>query len=174
MVCKWCATVEKFCYICMMIKEKRGNRTCGLVGLARGHTDSTRVQLLRYVVVGGVAFVVDWGLLALLTECAGLYYLVSATISFIAGLAMNYALSTTWVFGCGTMQNKWAEFAVFALIGIVGLVLNNVFLWLFTDVVGVHYLISKVVVAAVVMLWNFFARKFILFNRKNNDNGKQE
>ena len=136
--------------------------------MVRGRTDSLLVQLLRYVVVGGIAFVVDYGLLFALTEWGGLHYLVSATISFIAGLAVNYALSTAWVFGNGTMTNKWAEFAVFSIIGVVGLLLNNGFMWILTEVAGIHYMISKLITTAIVMLWNFFARKLILFNNKNN------
>jgi len=57
-------------------------------------TDSTLVQLLRYTFVGGLAFIVDLGSLFALTEFAGLHYLVSASLSFLLGLATNYTLST--------------------------------------------------------------------------------
>ena len=60
-------------------------------------TDNWFIQFFRYFFVGGFAFVVDYGLLVLLTEVFGLHYLVSATISFIAGLVVNYLLSTSWV-----------------------------------------------------------------------------
>lgn len=125
------------------------------------------VQLFRYLFVGGLAFVVDYGLLFVLTEYAGLHYLASATIAFIAGLTVNYFLSTSWIFRSGAViKNKVGEFVVFALIGVVGLVLTNVLLFLFTDVCGIHYMVSKLITTALVMLWNFFGRKLILFNEK--------
>jgi len=104
----------------MNLKEK-------IQHVAVGGTTNIVVQLLRYVVVGGLAFVVDFGLLWVLTEYAGLHYLVSATISFIAGLVVNYLLSVVWVFGSSKLQSKWAEFAIYAVIGVIGLGLNNRF-----------------------------------------------
>ena len=129
-------------------------------------TDNWFIQLFRYLFVGGAAFLVDYGLLVLLTEVFGLHYLVSATISFIAGLIVNYLLSTSWIFRKSKMENKWAEFLIFSIIGVVGLLLNNLLLYLFTDLAHIHYMISKLITTAIVMLWNFGVRKIILFNKK--------
>ena len=134
--------------------------------LLKNPTNNWFIQLFRYCFVGGLAFPVDYGLLALLTEVFGLHYLVSATIAFIAGLVVNYFLSTSWVFRQSTLDSKWAEFFVFSVIGVVGLGLNNLLLYLFTDLCDIHYLISKLLTAAIVMLWNFGARKIILFNKR--------
>ena len=43
-------------------------------------------QIMKFGVVGVIAFVIDYGLLALLTEAFGVNYLVSATISFTASV----------------------------------------------------------------------------------------
>ena len=48
-------------------------------------------QIMKFGVVGVIAFVIDYGLLALLTEAFGVNYLVSATISFTASVVFNYA-----------------------------------------------------------------------------------
>jgi putative flippase GtrA len=53
---------------------------------------------------------------------------------------------------------------IFAVIGLVGLGLNEGIIWSFTDLVHFHYLISKIISAIVVFFWNFFARKKILFS----------
>lgn len=129
-------------------------------------TDNWFIQLFRYFFVGGFAFLVDYGLLVLLTEVFGLHYLVSATISFLAGLVVNYLLSTSWIFRKSTLENKWAEFLIFAVIGVVGLGLNNLLLYLLTDKLHIHYMISKLITTALVMIWNFGARKIVLFNKK--------
>ena len=129
-------------------------------------TDNWFIQLFRYCFVGGLAFIVDYGLLVLLTEVCGLHYLISATISFIAGLIVNYLLSTSWIFRKSKLENKWAEFIVFAIIGVIGLGLNNLLLYLFTDIIHIHYMISKLITTGIVMIWNFGARKIILFTNK--------
>lgn len=128
-----------------------------------GSTDKLLVQFVRYFFVGGFAFVVDFGLLYILTEYAGLHYLLSATLSFIAGLLVNYIISCLWVFNGSKFKNRLVEFLFFATIGVVGLALNDALIWLFTDCIGTHYMFSKIVAAAMVYLWNFFARKYLVF-----------
>lgn len=119
--------------------------------------------MFRYAIVGGVSFAVDYGFLYVLTECYGFHYLLSATISFIAGLAVNYLISIRWVFGKSKLSSRAAEFAVYGIIGVVGLLLNNLLLYLFTDHLHLHYMLSKLIAAAIVLAWNFLGRKIILF-----------
>lgn len=121
------------------------------------------IQLMRYAVVGGVAFMVDYGSLWLLTEFVGLHHLVSAAIAFVLGLTCNYLISTAWVFGESKLASRWVEFTAFAFIGIVGLGLNELIIYLCTDICGLHYMLSKIISTALVFFWNFFARRFLLF-----------
>ncbi|NOY23542.1 MAG: GtrA family protein [Acidobacteria bacterium] len=128
-------------------------------------TDSMAIQLFRYGIVGGIAYVVDFGLLFALTEYAGIPYLLSAAFSFLAGLTTNYLFSIFWVFKTRSIENRMAEFSVFAFIGLAGLGFNELFLWAFTSLMGWHYLVSKLAATPLVFLWNFFIRKFVLFSK---------
>lgn len=121
------------------------------------------VQLLRYGVVGGIAFIVDYGSLYALTEFCGCQYLVSAAIAFIAGLVCNYVLSTRWVFNESRVKSKLAEFTAFAVIGVVGLGLNEVIMFVCHDIAGLHYMAGKIVSTVIVFFWNFLARRFLVF-----------
>lgn len=113
--------------------------------------------------MGGFAFLIDFGTLFVLTEYVKLHYLVSAAIAFSFGLTVNYLLSILWVFSHHTFKNRWLEFLLFMSIGLVGLGLNELFLWILTDLLMIYYLISKVITTIIVYLWNFFARKVLLF-----------
>ena len=135
--------------------------------LFKEETDNVLIQLFRYGFVGGAAFLVDYGVLVLLTEVFGMHYLLSATISFILGLVTNYLLSVVWVFNNRTLGNRWAEFTVFAVIGVIGLGLNALIMYVCTDKMGIHYMISKIISTVIVFFWNFFARKFVLFKAKS-------
>lgn len=131
--------------------------------LIKDQTDKTSVQLFRYVFVGGAAFIVDFGSLFIFTEFFDIYYLISAAFAFILGLIANYALSVNWVFNRRSLGNAKLEFGVFALIGVIGLFLNEIFIWFFTDYLQIYYLLSKIIAAAIILFWNFFARKITLF-----------
>lgn len=123
------------------------------------------LQLFRYGFVGGVAFVVDYGTLFCCTEYLHFHHLVSAAIAFLLGLLVNYLLSTSWVFAVRTQSNRKLEFAIFAIIGIIGLGLNELIIYVGTDLCHLHYMLSKLISTAIVFFWNFFARKLMLFNK---------
>lgn len=114
-----------------------------------GKTTNLFIQFFRYTLVGGLAFVVDLVLLFVLTEYAHWHYLVSATLSFLAGLLVNYILSTQWIFRSSKIKNKKIEFILFGLIGVIGLGLNNVLLYFFTDLIGLYYMLSKLITAVL-------------------------
>lgn len=130
-------------------------------------TDNLFIRLFRYGIVGGLAFAVDFGLLALLTEWGGLPYQLSAALSFVAGLTTNYLMSVRWVFDAKTTgrAEHLRDFVLFAVVGIIGLGINAVILWLFTEIVSFHYLLSKIISTVAVFFWNFFARQY-LFSKK--------
>ena len=124
------------------------------------------IQFFRYVFVGGCSFLVDAGVLWLCVH-AGLHYLVGACFGFVAGLVCNFLLSRALVFHAQTPRvGRMLEFLGYALIGLVGLGLTEALLYFFTEIVHLHYMLSKVVASAVVLFWNFFARKIILYRNK--------
>ncbi len=131
--------------------------------LLKNKTSNLFIQLFRYTIVGGIAFVFDFGTLTILTEFFNIYYLLSAAIAFLLGLSVNYLLSIIWVFEKRTVKSKSIEFVVFSLIGLVGLALNEFFIWFFTEIAGIYYLLSKILSAVFVYLWNFFVRRYTLF-----------
>jgi len=131
--------------------------------LLKNQTDKTHIQFFRYIFVGFAAFIVDFMSLYAFTDVFQVYYLISAALAFTLGLLANYALSINWVFNNRTLDNVWSEFILFAIIGIIGLGLNELFIWLFTDYIGLYYLISKIFAAMLILFWNFSARKITLF-----------
>ena len=125
------------------------------------------IQVFRYGVVGGWAFLVDFSILYCLTEFGQIHYLVSAAMAFSIAIIVSYTLSVTWVFGQRSVSNKLHEFAIFLTIGIVGLLLTEALMYIFTGLLHYHYLESKAIATVVIFLFNFAARKTLLFSDKN-------
>lgn len=116
------------------------------------------IQLVRYFSVALIGLVVDFGLVIFTKEILGLYYLASICIGFICGLFVTYILSNMFVFGQPKTSPK-TLFFFFGVIGIVGLGILNLLVFLFTDIVGINYIISKAIATIAVFMWNFFARR---------------
>jgi putative flippase GtrA len=128
-------------------------------------TDNIFIQLFRYVFVGGTAFLVDFFFLYFFSDVCGIYYLISAVLSFIISVLVNYVMSTRWVFNQDNIENKVLEFNLFILISTIGLVFTEILLYFFTDIIGLYYLISKIISAIIVLFWNFLARRVMFYGR---------
>lgn len=150
----------------MNLKDNAGTNQVSsrITSLIFKKSDKTHIQLFKYGFVGGIAYGVDFGSLFFLTEVIKIHYLISAALAFTLGLITNYTLSIFWVFSKRALANKKIEFIIFSIIGLVGLGLNEIIIWFFTEWAHFHYLISKIFSTVVVFFWNFFARKKLLFS----------
>ena len=119
-------------------------------------------QLFKFGIVGGIAFVIDYGLLYLLTEKIGIYYLVSSLISFSVSVIFNYIASVLWVFDVDKEKSKVRNFIYFIGLSIVGLGINELIMWGGVDKLYIYYMLVKLFATAVVMVFNFITRKMFL------------
>ncbi len=150
----------------------------------KGKTDNTLIQFFRYIFVGGMAAVFDWAISSLIfffvfgAKTGAIFEavpwltwsVVSNGAGFIGGLIFNFILSTCFVFQNSAVKNRFLEFLSFAAIGLVGLFITFGITWgfelLLADKTSMFQLIGKIVSTAVAFLWNFFARKIILYRQK--------
>ncbi|MEI8086723.1 MAG: GtrA family protein [Paludibacter sp.] len=132
-----------------------------------GKANNAYIQLFRYLFAGGTAFLADVSILYLLTEYAHIHYLLSSLAGFSAGLTITYLMSIFWIFDEKSKNNKAVELTIFIIIGTIGLGLTSLFMWLFTSLLLLHYLFSKILTTAIVFVWNFVAKKQILFTKKD-------
>lgn len=127
-------------------------------------------QFLRYFVTGGLAFVVDFGAFALALYYFDIHYLISNLIGLMAGNVVNYLLSIGWVFSSEKRKMEkhvfW-EVVIFVLISLFGMGLNELLMYVFVGVLAIQEMVSKVGAAIIVLLYNFFARKYILFKKQD-------
>ena len=120
-------------------------------------------QLMKFGVVGIIATVIDFVVLTILTETFGVYYLTSAAIGFIVATLFNYVASMRYVFNSRFgPHEKRKELIIFILLSVVGLGLNQFFMWLFVEFFSIFYIFSKVLATVLVMTWNFVSRKIFI------------
>lgn len=118
----------------------------------------------RYGVTSAVALAADTAVYALAYQL-GAPLALAIALGFAAGLAVAYAGSVLWVFHQHRLKDRRAEFAAFALIGLLGLLLTQACLWWLVALQQWPPVPAKLLTAAGVFAFNFTLRKLLLFSR---------
>ena len=140
-----------------------------------GETKNKRLgEVIRFVITGGVCFLIELVALILLRDKAGLDTLVAVPIAFLVSVIVNYLMCVRWVFdGAGEQGNAQR---VGFLVTSVALLMwlfrmafgeDTVVVWVFSFAVTM-YMVNKTLATVIVMIWNYFTKRWIL-----NKGGKQ-
>ena len=117
-------------------------------------------QIFKFLIVGGMAFVIDYSLLYILTDIINIHYFISSIISFTISFIFNYIASIKWVFKAKKQTPR--ELFIFLTLSLIGLGINQLIMYAGVDIFKVYYMITKIVATAVVMVFNFITRKIFI------------
>lgn len=129
------------------------------------------MEIFRYLIVGGSSFIVDFGTLCIFKEFIlpdwnGYGVLVATAIGFVAGLIFNYIFSLLFVFNAAIEEHKGKtakDFLIFTIVGIIGLILTELGMYVGVNLMGIYYMLVKIVVTVIVLFWNYIGRKVLIF-----------
>ena len=97
-------------------------------------------QILKFGVVGGIAFLIDFGVYTaanmVLTFDKG--YMIAGVLGFCVSLVFNYLASMKFVFERKDDTSRQKEFVIFLVLSVIGLILNELFLMLYVDGMNAH------------------------------------
>ena len=138
-------------------------------------------EFLRYVVVGGISFLADFGTLTLFQELffkerEGWQIFISTAAGFVVGLIVNYILSLVFVFRSADNKSSGKSvggFVVFTIVGLIGLGITEGLMHLGVNILNFHYMPTKIVTAGIVLVWNYLGRKILVFNKSGNKSDEE-
>lgn len=128
-------------------------------------------EMIRYGLVSVIALVVDYATLFICYELLGWHYLTAATLAFSFGIVANFICSRVWVFD-KSKHHTWVEVAIFLAVGVTGLGLNNLIMYVAHDKFAVAVMVAKIISTAIVFFWNFLLRRFLIYTGADGDQGK--
>lgn len=139
------------------------NKICDVLHLK--FNDKTRkllIQIFKFTIVGGIATVIDFVFLYIFREFCHFPVLVSNTLSFCISVIYNYIASVKWVFDVNKEKDAKKQFIIFIIFSVLGLLLNNLIMWITVEFLSIYYLLAKIIATAIVMVFNFVTRKLFL------------
>ena len=129
-------------------------------------------QIIKFGIVGFFCFFIDFGITTGLTNQLGVHYLISKFLGFVVSAIVNYILSIKFVFTRKKQMDKKKEFSVFLVLSAIGLVINEIVMYICIDGIyknsnslqsllteSVVVYLSTILATGVVMVYNFISRK---------------
>lgn len=127
-----------------------------------GATRRLAGQLARFLAVGAVAFGIDYGVFLLLHAVVGAPYVLASAISLTLSLVVSYVLTVRYVFAARPGRNVALELALYVAISVVAIGINQGALLASVELVGLAPEVGKLIATAVVLVFNFVARKALI------------
>lgn len=117
-------------------------------------------KFLKFVIVGFSGLIVDFSITILLKEKLKVNRYISSSAGFTIAASSNYLFNRFWTFESNNPKIL-LEFGTFFIISLIGLIINNLFLYLFEKKLRFYF--AKFLAIMITSLWNFTANYYLNF-----------
>jgi putative flippase GtrA len=118
-------------------------------------------KFIKFILVGFSGMAVDFSTTILLKEKLKVHRYISSSAGFILAASSNYAFNRLWTFQSNNPK-VFEEYGTFLIISLIGLLINNLFLYLFEKKLRFYF--AKFLAIMVTSLWNFSANYWLNFS----------
>ena len=148
-----------------------------------------RTRFLKFMVVGAIGAVVDFGIMNLLTRLFRMPLVWAGTISFISAILSNFFWNRYWTYPDSRSRPLARQLVMFFVVNVAGLAIRlpilrfleqpmqQIFSQLAVDIPFTAEFLGKnftlAVAVGVVMLWNFFVNRYWTYNDVEKGNAKE-
>jgi len=139
-----------------------------------------RTRFLRFMAVGVIGAVVDFGIMNLLTRLFDTPLVVAGTISFVCAVISNFIWNRHWTYPDSRSRPIMRQLAMFFIVNVAGVAIRIPILW-FLESPALRFFqnlpsllpltpdfLAKnstlAIAVSVVMLWNFFVNRYWTYN----------
>lgn len=121
----------------------------------------------KYYLVGASGVFVNLGILFILTEFVGLWYLLSSTIGIYVSITTNFLLNKTWTFRDTVMEQPgFLMYGKFIGVSLVGMGIQLGFNYIFVEKLSVYYLLAALMSIMIASSVNFILNRRLTFGIK--------
>lgn len=117
-------------------------------------------HLALYGVIGCCSSTLDFLIYSLLLRI-GLHYLAANGISVLTGITSSFLFNRRYNFKVKDHAKR--RFVIFLNVGLCGMVLSNIILYICIDLLAINKLISKLLSIVLVVGFQFIINKYVTF-----------
>ena len=121
-------------------------------------------NLIIYGIIGSFTSFLDFCVFTVLTSFVSFHYLLANCISVLVGITTSFLLNRSYNFKVKDHFKR--RFAIFLSVGLSGLVLSNIILYVGIDLMHCNEMIVKLASIVLVVGFQFLLNKFVTFKLK--------
>lgn len=118
-------------------------------------------KLLKYLLVGGSAAVINWLIFFICAKIFGLYYLMAGLVSFFIATLWNFLLARKFIFT--PKHSIFKESTLIYFVSFIGLCIDACVLYVCVEIFGLDSMIGKVIATGIAFFFNFSVRNFVIY-----------
>ena len=117
--------------------------------------------MILYGVIGSFSSGLDFLIYTLLVRLAGMHYVIANCFSVLCGITASFILNRNYNFKVKTKTKQ--RFTLFLAIGLCGMMLSNLILWICIEQFHLQVLFSKLLSIVLVVFFQFLLNKYLTF-----------
>lgn len=121
----------------------------------------TLIQFIKYCISGLAVAAIEYIAFFVLYKQIGLWHITSNSLAMAIGFLVSFLLNRYWSFK--SKANIFRQIAVYGMMFVINLLISNVFMFIFSDNLGVAPPLSKLLVMMMIGMWNFIIYKKVIY-----------
>lgn len=121
--------------------------------------------LVRYVISGGTAAVVDLSALYIFNNIFDIHYILAAIMAYLVAFFVSFTLQKFWTFRSHSTENIHSQAIFYLGVSLFGLTINTMLMYLFVDFFHVSVLLSQIFVGLIVACCTFPLSRYLVFKK---------
>ena len=119
------------------------------------------LKIIKYFFVGCISYIIELIIYIGLTKGFDIWYFYSNIISSLLSLSISYFVNNYWTFEKKQIEiNKLMSLLIIHFFNII---VSSIFIYIFTSLVGIFYVFSKILITGISCTWNYFFSKYIVY-----------
>lgn len=123
------------------------------------------MQLLRFLISGGVTVLTELTFLYVLTHYFGIWYMFSLVFAFAIAFVVSFSLQKFWTFADKRTDGIHIQASSYLFVTLANLAVNAVLLYVLVQFAGFWYIYAQICIDALIAVSSFFIYKFIIFQK---------
>ena len=120
-------------------------------------------KVLKYLISGGSAAVVNLSVLYVSTDILHVWYLASSVLANILAFFVSFFLQKFWTFNNASVELVKKQLALYLLVAVINLGINTLLMFMFVEYVELHYLLAQIVTSGLIAIESFFVYQYFIF-----------